>query len=68
MSAEFLQNGLIYAWQHAYSLRSIFKRLAGSRCLPAVAIPANLGYNFYARNLSRFTPDLMANEEVIFPA
>lgn len=67
MSAGFLQQGLIYAWQHAYSLRSIFKRLSGSRCLPAVAIPANLGYNFYARNLERFTPDLMANEEVIFP-
>lgn len=67
MSPEFLQQGLIYAWQHAYSLRSIFKRLSGSRCLPAVAIPANLGYNFYARNLSRFTAGIMANEEVILP-
>lgn len=66
MSPEYLQRGLIYAWQHAYSLRSIFKRLTGSRCLPAIAIPANLGYNFYARNLSRFTPELMADEEVIF--
>lgn len=67
MSPEYLQRGLIYAWQHAYSLRSIFKRLSGSRCLPAVAIPANLGYNFYARNLARFTHEIMAHEEQIFP-
>jgi hypothetical protein len=67
MTPERLQEGLIYAWQHAYSLRSIFKRLAGSRCLLSIAIPANLGYNFYARNLRRYTPDLMENEEILFP-
>jgi len=45
-----------------YSLRSIFKRLSGSRCLLSVSIPANPGYNYYARHLSKYTPDLMHQE------
>jgi len=67
MSPERLQDGLFYAWKHAYSLRSIFRRLSGSRCLLSIAIPANLGYNVYARHLSRYTPDRMENEGVLFP-
>ena len=66
MSPERLQEGLIYAWRHAYSLRSIFKRLSGSRCLLSVTGPANLGYNVYARTLSRYTPSLMHREELLF--
>ncbi len=66
MSPDRLQDGLLYAWQHAYSLRSIFRRLSGSRCLLSISIPANLGYNVYARHLSRYTPDLMEHEERLF--
>ncbi|MEW6710191.1 MAG: radical SAM protein [Candidatus Riflebacteria bacterium] len=62
MSVDQLQEGLIYAWRKSYSLRSIFKRLSGSRCLLSVSIPANLGYNYYARHLSKYTPDLMHQE------
>jgi len=67
MSPERLQEGLIYAWKHAYTLRSIFKRLSGSRCLPSVTVPANLGYNFYAKHLARYTSDLMDREGILFP-
>lgn len=63
MSVEQLQQGLIYAWRKSYSLRSIFKRLSGSRCLLSIAIPANLGYNFYARHLASYTPERMLEEE-----
>jgi len=66
MTVEQLQDGLIYAWRKSYSLRSIFKRLSGSRCLLSVSIPANLGYNYYARHLSRYTPDRMHQEQQEF--
>lgn len=66
MSVEQLQEGLIYAWQKSYTLRSIFKRLSGSRCLLSVSLPANLGYNYYARHLSRYTTDLMHQEQQEF--
>lgn len=64
MSVEELQNGLIYAWKKSYSLRSIFKRLSGSRCLLSIAIPANLGYNFYAKHLATYTAEKMLKEEI----
>lgn len=66
MTVEQLQDGLIYAWRKSYSLRSIFKRLSGSLCLLSVSIPANLGYNYYARHLSRYTPDRMHQEQQEF--
>ena len=66
MSVEQLQAGLIYAWQKSYSLRSIFKRLSGSRCLLSISIPANLGYNYYARHLANYTPELMHREQQEF--
>jgi len=57
------------AWKKTYSFRSIAKRLAGSRTRLAVAVATNLGYRFYANNLSRFytcdwprgTTELFAN-------
>ncbi|MBU1105765.1 MAG: B12-binding domain-containing radical SAM protein [Candidatus Riflebacteria bacterium] len=66
MTVDQLQEGLMYAWRKSYSLRSIFKRLSGSRCLLSISIPANLGYNHYARHLSRYTPDLMHHEQLEF--
>ncbi|NLI79807.1 MAG: B12-binding domain-containing radical SAM protein [Candidatus Riflebacteria bacterium] len=62
MTPDELQEGLIYAWRKSYSLRSIFKRLAGSRCLLPISIPANLGYHTYAAHLSKYSPDLMKRE------
>lgn len=66
MTVDQLQEGLIYAWRKSYSLRSIFKRLSGSRCLLSISIPANLGYNYYARHLSKYTHDIMQRETLDF--
>ena len=50
---ELLQNTR-RAWKRTYSYASIAKRLAGSRTQLFVAIPANLGYRFYAYHLDSF--------------
>jgi radical SAM superfamily enzyme YgiQ (UPF0313 family) len=42
------------AWKKTYSYASICKRLAGSRTQLPIAIPANLGYRFYAYHLDTF--------------
>jgi len=39
------------AWKKTYSYSSILRRLAGSRTQLPIAIPANLGYRFYANHL-----------------
>jgi radical SAM superfamily enzyme YgiQ (UPF0313 family) len=54
MSVEELQRGHEQAWRDAYSWRSIGRRLWRSRTHTATAIPANLGYRFYARRLHQF--------------
>jgi radical SAM superfamily enzyme YgiQ (UPF0313 family) len=50
---ELLQNAR-RAWKKTYSYSSIWKRLAGSRTQLHIAIPANLGYRFYAYHLDTF--------------
>jgi hypothetical protein len=42
------------AWKKTYSYPSMARRLAGSRTQLGVAIPANLGYRFYAYHLDTF--------------
>jgi hypothetical protein len=42
------------AWKKTYSYPSILKRLSGSRTRLPIAIPANLGYRFYANHLDTF--------------
>ena len=42
------------AWKKTYSYASIWKRLSGSRTQLPIAIPANLGYRFYAYHLDTF--------------
>lgn len=42
------------AWRHAYSWKSIARRLRRTAAPWPVAIGTNLGYRFYARNLHRF--------------
>jgi hypothetical protein len=54
MTAEQLLCNTRRAWITSYSYRSIWKRLAGSRTRLSIAIPANLGYRFYAYHLDTF--------------
>jgi radical SAM superfamily enzyme YgiQ (UPF0313 family) len=54
MSVEELQAGIESAWQHAYSYRSIWQRIRSSPAPWPVRLGTNLGYRFYANNLSRF--------------
>jgi len=54
MSVEDLQLGIESAWQHAYSYASIWRRVRSSPAPWPVRLGTNLGYRFYANNLSRF--------------
>lgn len=66
LSPAALLRGTEWAWKRTYSWHSIARRLTGSRTQLLVAIPANLGYRFYAYHLSRFyTCDWFSQEEAI---
>jgi radical SAM superfamily enzyme YgiQ (UPF0313 family) len=54
LTAEELQMGTETAWKHTYSFRSIARRIAHSPAPWPVKLGTNLGYRFYAHNLSRF--------------
>ena len=54
MTPAELQRGTEWAWKQTYSLRSIAKRLGRSRLSLPLAIPANLGYRFYAHRLHQY--------------
>lgn len=54
LTIEELQFGTEAAWKHAYSFRSIARRIAPSPAPWPVKLGTNLGYRFYAHNLSRF--------------
>jgi radical SAM superfamily enzyme YgiQ (UPF0313 family) len=54
MTVEELEQGEALAWKHAYSYRSIFQRIRHSPAPLPVRLATNLGYRFYAHNLSRF--------------
>lgn len=54
MTADELLRGTRRAWKKTYSYSSMLRRLAGSRTQLHVAIPANLGYRFYAYHLDSF--------------
>ncbi len=54
MSVRELSDGVEAAWQHAYSIRSIARRVRHSPAPWPVRLGTNLGYRFYANNLSRF--------------
>jgi radical SAM superfamily enzyme YgiQ (UPF0313 family) len=54
MSPEALRDGARWAWQRTYGFAAIARRLAGARVQLPLAIATNLGYRFYANNLSRF--------------
>jgi radical SAM superfamily enzyme YgiQ (UPF0313 family) len=54
ISVDELQWGTEAAWKQAYSVRSIARRIVHSPASWPVKIGTNLGYRFYAHNLSRF--------------
>jgi radical SAM superfamily enzyme YgiQ (UPF0313 family) len=54
MSIAELQSGTEVAWKHAYSIRSIARRILHSPASWPVKVGTNLGYRFYASNLNRF--------------
>ena len=54
MSVDELLQSTRRAWKKTYSYASIWKRLAGSRTQLPIAIPANIGYRFYAYHLDTF--------------
>jgi radical SAM superfamily enzyme YgiQ (UPF0313 family) len=54
MSVRELQLGIETAWKHAYSIRSIVRRIRRSSAPWPVRIGTNLGYRFYAHRLSEF--------------
>jgi radical SAM superfamily enzyme YgiQ (UPF0313 family) len=54
LSVDELQYGTEAAWKHAYSFRSIARRIWRSPAPWPVKLGTNLGYRFYAHNLSRF--------------
>ena len=74
MSVQELQDGIEAAWKHAYSYRSIWQRIRSSPAPWPVRLGTNLGYRFYANNLSRFyncdwiigrAPSTPANETLV---
>ncbi|MEQ1694079.1 MAG: hypothetical protein ABMA00_22510, partial [Gemmatimonas sp.] len=54
MSVEELQLGIESAWKQAYSVNGIWRRIMRSPAPWPVRLGTNLGYRFYANNLSRF--------------
>jgi radical SAM superfamily enzyme YgiQ (UPF0313 family) len=54
MSVQELQQGAEVAWKHAYSFKSIARRIRHSPAPWPVKLGTNLGYRFYAHNVSRF--------------
>jgi radical SAM superfamily enzyme YgiQ (UPF0313 family) len=54
LTVQELQQGVEIAWKHAYSFRSIARRIRHSPAPWPVKLGTNLGYRFYANNLSRF--------------
>lgn len=54
LSVKELQFGTELAWKHAYSLRSIARRICNSPAPWPVKLGTNLGYRFYAHHLSRY--------------
>ena len=54
MTPDELLRGTERTWKKVYRLTSVARRLIGSRIQLPVSLAANLGYRFYAQNLSRF--------------
>ena len=49
MTVDQLQEGIYYAWNETYGLRSIFKRVAGAATMPLIDLALNLRFRQYRR-------------------
>lgn len=68
LTVQQLQEGTERAWRHAYSWRSIGRRLSRSPASRSTAVMANLGYRYYAHNLHRFyNCDWMLRADAVRP-
>lgn len=56
-----LREGHHWAWKQAYSLPSITRRLAASRCYLPTVFAANMAYKAYAHNLPAYTRERMCD-------
>jgi radical SAM superfamily enzyme YgiQ (UPF0313 family) len=54
MGVRELEQGTEAAWKHAYSFRSMARRIRHSPAPWPVKLGTNLGYRFYAHHMSRF--------------
>ena len=63
MSPERLQEGLEWAWQQSYSLRSMARRISGApwSILP-LWVSLNLGYRYYSQHLHEKTWPIYRDE------
>ncbi len=59
MTPEQLEEGLQWTWKSVYSVKSIFTRIMTSGISFPLNLATNLGYQAYARKLSRFTKPVM---------
>ena len=68
LSPAELLRGTEWAWKQTYSFRSMARRLLTARVQLPLAIPANLGYRFYAYHLQHYyTCDWMLEPQAIRP-
>src|SRR5262249_41757146 len=62
MSPERLQEGMEWAWRQSYAWKSMFTRIAGSRCVLPLSVSLNLGYRYYARHLHEKTGPIVQRD------
>jgi radical SAM superfamily enzyme YgiQ (UPF0313 family) len=65
MSVQDLEDGIVWAWKHTYSIKDIAKRLAPFNHSPWLSIPLNLGYRKYAEKFEFFTREVMCDNSDI---
>lgn len=65
MSVEELEEGIVWAWKHTYSVKDIGKRLAPFNHSPWLSVPLNLGYKKYADRFQLFTREVMCDNSDI---
>jgi radical SAM superfamily enzyme YgiQ (UPF0313 family) len=62
MSVDRIREGLHWAWEHAYRLPSIARRLLGSRTSTGYALAFNFGYRSYANRLREMSDRLLFDD------
>lgn len=65
MTVEELEQGITWAWEETYSIRSIYQRLKPFRHAPWLSIPLNYGYKGYADKYHQYTREVMTDNSDI---